>query len=264
MSEVSTVEAKFGKLVDIMKQLRGPNGCPWDKEQTHQSLRQYLLEEAHEVLELIDQQRYDDMRLELGDLLLQIIFHCQIADEDGRFSIADILDNINHKLISRHPNVFGNVNIRTADEQTINWERIKMTEGKKSVIDGVPRELPALLRAHRTQAKAATVGFDWEKADDVWKKVHEEFNELKHAVEHESDDAVEAEFGDLLFALVNLSRFIKVNPEDALRRAIGKFARRFQFVEQEIQRSGRSMSDCTLAELDAVWDEAKRREHDPV
>ncbi len=243
-----------------MAALRGENGCPWDIDQTHESLRQYLLEEAYEVLETIDEGRFEDLKEELGDLLLQVVFHAQIAEEAGRFTIDDVLTGINEKLVRRHPHVFADVEIRTAEQQTVHWEKIKKREGKKSAIDGVPKELSALLRAHRIQAKAAAVGFDWERTEQVWDKVHEEMRELRDACSSGDRAKTEEEFGDLLFALVNLSRFIKVNPEDALRGTIAKFMRRFHEVEAEMAGRGVRMEDASLEEMDAVWEEVKRKE----
>ena len=242
-----------------MAKLRGPGGCPWDREQTHASLKKYLLEEAYEVLESIDEEDQDALKEELGDLILQSVFHAQIAYENGQFTIWDVLDQINTKLIRRHPHVFGDVKINTAEEQKIHWEKIKRTEGKKSVIDGVPKESPSLLRAHRIQQKAATVGFDWDHRDQVWDKVHEEILELKEAVEEKNQEAVEEEFGDLLFSLVNLSRFLKVHPEDALRLATEKFIHRFQAVETRFESENRDLRKATLEEMDAVWNEVKNK-----
>ncbi len=259
-TELDEIKAEFGRLVEIMEKLRGPDGCPWDREQTHDSLRQYLLEETYEVLELIDEARYDELKNELGDLLLQVIFHSQIAAEDGRFTIKEVLENINKKLIHRHPNVFGDKVIRNAAEQTVNWEKMKKIENTdRSVIDGVPKELPALLRSHRIQAKAATVGFDWDKAESVWEKLMEELDELKQAIDSKNQAHIQEEFGDLLFTVVNLSRFIQVNPEDSLRQAIEKFSDRFKKVEQEIKKSNNDFKNMTLQEMDQIWDQIKER-----
>ncbi|NOZ60432.1 MAG: nucleoside triphosphate pyrophosphohydrolase [Calditrichaeota bacterium] len=259
MADNESLKNEFSLLVEIMTKLRAENGCPWDRQQTYESLRQYLLEETYEVLELIDQKRYDDLKFELGDLLLQVIFQSQIAEEENRFSIIDVLKNINEKLIYRHPNVFGDVQINSAEEQTVNWERLKKKKDRgRSTIAGVPKTLPALLRAHRIQAKAATVGFDWEKTDQVWDKVGEEIKELKEAVAENRQNEIEEEFGDLLFALVNLSRFLRVNPEDALRQATEKFSYRFQQVESEAERQHRSLDEMTLDEMDQIWDDVKK------
>jgi len=247
----------FEKLVNIMSKLRDKDGCPWDREQTHESLKPYLLEEAYEVLEALDHESDDELREELGDLLLQVIFHSQIADEEKRFSILEVLENINDKLTRRHPHVFGDVNIETAEEQRVHWEKLKKNEGKESVIDGVPKNLPSLLKAHRTQQKASTVGFDWEKQEQVWKKINEEIRELKEAIQSNNSSAISEEFGDLLFALVNLSRFLKVNPEESLRQATKKFNTRFRKVEQTMKQEGKSLKDATLEEMDAVWNRIK-------
>ena len=259
MDKMSRIKNEFGRLVNIMEKLRSNEGCPWDREQTHDSLRQFLLEETYEVLETIDEKNYDELKFELGDLLLQVIFHAQIAKEERRFDIEDVLRGISDKLIHRHPNVFGDVEINSAEEQTVNWEKMKHKEGKKSVIDGVPRELSALLRAHRIQSKAATVGFDWEAVQDVWSKVKEELAEFETAIKSKNQDEIEEEFGDILFTLVNLSRFINVNPEDAMRATTEKFIYRFKKVENEIKKQGKQMNEATLNELDAIWDQVKRR-----
>ena len=247
----------FEKLISIMAKLRDEKGCPWDREQTHDSLKPYLLEEAYEVLEALDSGSDDDFQEELGDLLLQVVFHAQIASEEKRFDISDVLDTINEKLTRRHPHVFGDVNIETAEEQRVHWEKLKKNEGKDSVIDGVPKHLPALLKAHRTQQKASTVGFDWEKQEQVWEKVHEEFKELEEAVHQNDKPAIHEEFGDLLFALVNLSRFLYVNPEESLRQATEKFSSRFRKVEQTMKKQGMSLKDATLEEMDEVWNRIK-------
>ncbi|HSB79266.1 MAG TPA: nucleoside triphosphate pyrophosphohydrolase [Candidatus Methylomirabilis sp.] len=254
----------FTELVEIMARLRGENGCPWDREQTSESIKPYLVEETYEVLEAIDEQDPAKLREELGDLMLQIVFHAQMAEEAGTFSIADVLAGINDKLRRRHPHVFGDVKAETAQEVLFNWEQIKKAErqkaqGKASLLDGVPRELPALLRAHRLQEKASRVGFDWKVAHEVLVKVEEEFAELRAAMEGQAVEQVEAELGDLLFSLVNLSRFLAVNPEEALRKTIARFIARFRYIEEELSRRGRSLRQATLQELDALWSEAKTR-----
>lgn len=248
----------FEELTGIMEKLRGEGGCPWDRKQTHQSLRQYLLEEAYEVLETLDRNDMNALKEELGDLLLQVVFHAQIASENDEFDINDVIDSINKKLIFRHPNVFGDVVIKTAEEQTVNWEKLKKEEGRESTISGVPRELPALLRAHRIQAKAATVGFDWSEIKDVWEKVDEEMEELREATRLKDQQKIDEEMGDLLFSLVNLSRFLHTNPEDALRQTIEKFNDRFQKVEAELKKRGKTPDEATLREMDEIWEEIKK------
>lgn len=262
MKNMDDVKSQFVQLVQIMEKLRSPGGCPWDREQTYESLRQYLLEETYEVLELIDAKEYDELQKELGDLLLQVIFQAQIAEEEQRFTIVDVLKNINQKLIYRHSNVFGDVKINNAAEQTVNWEQMKKKEDvNRSAIDGVPRQLCALLQAHRIQAKAATVGFDWENAQQVWEKINEEFKELEQAIATHNNEDIEMEFGDLLFTMVNLSRFIQVNPEDALRKSIQKFSTRFREMEKKISSSKQSLDTMSLEEMDHVWDEIKDQSH---
>lgn len=262
MSESAT--DRFGELVQIMARLRGENGCPWDREQTHASIKPYLLEETYEVLESIDENDPVKLEEELGDLALQVVFHAQMADEAGLFTIADVLRGINEKLRRRHPHIFGDVKADTAQEVLFNWEQIKKLErekaqGRASLLDGVPRELPALLRAHRLQEKASRVGFDWNEARQVFQKVEEELAELRAAMESEQPDRMEAELGDLLFSLVNLGRFIAVNPEDALRKTIARFIARFQYIEEELARRGTAPGEVTLEEMDALWAEAKAK-----
>ena len=262
MSESAT--DRFGELVQIMARLRGENGCPWDREQTHASIKPYLLEETYEVLESIDENDPVKLEEELGDLALQVVFHAQMADEAGLFTIADVLRGINEKLRRRHPHIFGDVKADTAQEVLFNWEQIKKLErekaqGRASLLDGVPRELPALLRAHRLQEKASRVGFDWNEARQVFQKVEEELAELRAAMESEQPDRMEAELGDLLFSLVNLGRFIAVNPEDALRKTIARFIARFQYIEEELAKRGTAPGQVTLEEMDALWAEAKAK-----
>jgi len=257
----NTTGSVFENLVNIMSALRGPDGCPWDREQTHGSLKQYLIEEAYEVLEVLDEENDQELCNELGDLLLQIIFHAQIASENQKFDITDVIETISEKLIRRHPNVFGDVKIDTAEQQSVNWEKIKKSEGKKSVIDGVPKAMPALLRASRIQQKAATVGFDWPDKQPVWDKVNEELGELKEAVEKDNKSQIEEEFGDFLFSLVNLSRFLDVNPEDALKKTTDKFSERFQKVENHFEAKGENINEKSLEEMDSVWNEIKIEEH---
>ncbi len=257
--------ARFTELVEIMARLRGENGCPWDRQQTHESLKPYLVEEAYEVLEAIDEQDASTLCEELGDLTLQVVFHAQLAEEAGAFARADVLAAICEKLKRRHPHVFGDVVAETAQEVLFNWEQIKHAErrrlqGKASLLDGVPRELPALLRAHRLQEKASRVGFDWAEAREVLRKVEEEMAELRGAMDGQAPERVEAELGDLLFALVNLGRFLAVNPEEALRKTIARFIRRFQYIEESLARQGQTPGTVTLQEMDALWEQAKAQE----
>lgn len=273
---------RFDELVNLMAKLRAPDGCPWDRKQTHDSLKPYLLEEAYEVLDTIDQQDDAKLREELGDLLLQILFHAQIAAERKAFSVEEVLELLADKLVRRHPHVFGlkGDGTLTPDQVYSNWEQIKKSERDQSgrsgsALDGVPKTLPALLRAFQVQARASRVGFDWphngEGVHQVMDKVTEEIAELTDAYGARDDQAgtaertaaqrhLEDEMGDVLFALVNLARFLKVNPEDALRRATDRFIERFHFVEAEAARMGRALESMTLTEMDALWEQAKARE----
>ena len=260
MPKKTANDNRFYRLVEIMAELRGPNGCPWDREQTHKTLRKYLIEECYEVIEAIDHGNALQLKEELGDLLLQVLFHARIAQENNQFGIDDVIAVISEKLIRRHPNVFGDVEINSAAEQSVNWEKIKLAEGKESVLDGVPKALSALLRAHRIQQKAATVGFDWPNVAPVWEKIFEEIAELQAAAEHSSRQALQEEYGDVLFALVNAGRFIDIDPEDALRATTEKFIRRFREIERTLREKGRTMQEATLPEMDTIWAEIKIRE----
>jgi tetrapyrrole methylase family protein / MazG family protein len=244
------------KFVKIVKRLR--KDCPWDREQTHKSIRHSLIEETYEVIEAIDQNDPDELKKELGDLLLHIVLHAVMAEEERSFTLEDVIDSISEKMIRRHPHVFGKTVVVDSHEVKRNWEHIKLTEGRKSVIDGVPKEMPALLRALRIQEKASKVGFDWKKKRDVWKKVDEEIEELAGAERSKNHTHIEEEYGDLLFSLVNYSRFIRVNPEFALKASIDKFTIRFTHIEQELQRRGKRIGAVTMKEMDEIWDAKKK------
>ena len=249
-------EERFNNFVEITKRLR--KECPWDREQTHASIRHSLIEEAYEVVESIEHEQWGELRKELGDILLHVVFHANIAEEQNEFTLDQVIKSVSEKMIFRHPHVFGTTKVGGAEEVKQNWEKLKMQEGRESLMDGVPKELPALLRAHRLQEKAAKVGFDWKKREDAWKKVEEEIQELHHAVEHETLARVESEFGDLLFAMVNYSRFLNINPENALRHTIEKFIARFQFIERTLKGRGKDIHSSSLEEMDALWEEAKQ------
>ncbi|MBI3585895.1 MAG: nucleoside triphosphate pyrophosphohydrolase [Ignavibacteriales bacterium] len=250
--------ARFTEYIQIVRRLR--KECPWDREQTHQSIRHSLIEEAYEVVETIDHNNLQELKMELGDLMLHIALHSIMAEEESAFTIDNVLSDSIEKLKRRHPHVFGDVKVADAHEVKKNWERIKMTEGRESLMDGVPAKLPALLRAHRLQEKAAKVGFDWKHKDDVWNKVKEEIEEVHNAEKSGSHAEVEEEFGDLLFALTNYARFLNINSENALRKATKKFAKRFQHIEQELKRQGKKIEHSSLEEMDAIWNEGKKKE----
>lgn len=251
----------FDRLVDIMARLRGENGCPWDREQNHKTLKQYLIEEAYEVLDAIDSGDMSHLKEELGDLLLQVVFHSQLASERGDFTVDDSIRAICEKLIRRHPHVFAESNAKTADEVLNQWEAIKRDEKKdeptRGVLHGVPRGMPALLRATRLQKKAKTVGFDWDTTDEAFAKVDEEYHEFREAISENDPKKMEEELGDLLFSLVNVARFIEVNPEEALAKTIQKFTNRFAFIEEKIKESGRKMETASLEEMEELWNRAK-------
>jgi MazG family protein len=248
---------EFNRFVSIVHRLR--RECPWDREQTHLSIRDMLIEEAYEVVETIDEADPDALKKELGDLLLHVAMHARIAEEEGAFDLRDVLREINEKLIRRHPHVFGTGTATSAGDVKAKWEEIKMAEGRASVLDGVPKGLPALQHALKVQERAARVGFDWKNAEDVWKKVTEELGEMKAALRSRSRKRREEELGDFLFSLVNYSRFIGTNPESALRVTIRKFIDRFRYVETELERQGKKINRSTLEEMDALWTEAKKR-----
>ena len=251
-------ETKFKEFYEIVKRLRVE--CPWDREQTNDSIKAATIEEAYEVVEAIDEKNYGELKKELGDLLLHIVFHTIIASEDNHFTIDEVIDSISEKLIRRHPHVFGNVEVNGSEEVKKNWESIKLKEGRNSVLEGVPKMLPALQRAHRLQEKAAKVGFDWEKKEDVWKKVIEEIEEMHVSEKQESLEELENEIGDVFFALVNYARFLGIHPENALRKTNEKFIRRFNYVEEQINGNGRKINESTLEEMDKYWEESKKTE----
>lgn len=254
---------KFEKVMEIMRRLRGRGGCPWDAEQSHESLKRYLLEEAYEVIEAIDAKSPKMLREELGDLLLQPVFHAVIAEERGDFSMEEVLETLADKLVSRHPHVFGNQVIKTSHEQLENWERLKQKEKKeerKSALSGVPPNLPALMKAHKVTEKAARVGFDWSHVDEVFAKVMEELHEFEETMLANDQERMEAELGDLLFAIVNLGRFLSIDPEEALRKTITRFTGRFGHIEETLHGRGVSLKDASLDEMETLWEEAKRRE----
>ena len=245
----------FQRLLNIMDDLRAQ--CPWDKKQTMQSLRHLTIEETYELGDAILDNDLQEVKKELGDLLLHIVFYAKIGSETGDFDIADVANGVCEKLIIRHPHIYGDVKVDDEEDVKRNWEKIKLKEGNKSVLGGVPKSLPALVKASRIQDKAAGVGFDWDNIDDVFAKVKEEIEELHAEVKAQKHTAIEAEFGDVLFSLINYARFLKVNPEDALERTNKKFIARFQYLEHKAAESGKSLRDMTLAEMEAYWQEAK-------
>ncbi len=248
-------------LEEIAAILRGENGCAWDKEQTSASLKPYLIEEAYEVYEAIEKGDSDNLKEELGDLLYQVYAHAQIKKEEGDFTIDDVAQGIVTKLVRRHPHVFGNETVKDAREVIERWEKIKKKEkaDRESILDGVPSHLPALLKAYRVQQKAARLGFDWEKIDDAAGKLDEEVAEFREALKSpdRNEDAITGEFGDVLFSLVNISRFAGINPEEALNTTIDKFMTRFKFIEKEAARTGRKLEDMSLQEMDEIWERSK-------
>lgn len=246
----------FNRLLDIMDDLR--EKCPWDKKQTMQSLRHLTIEETYELGDAILDDNHDEVKKELGDLLLHIVFYAKIGSETNSFDVADVCNDICEKLIHRHPHIYGDVIVADEEEVKQNWEKLKLKEGKKSVLEGVPKSLPALVKASRIQDKVKGVGFDWEEPHQVWDKVQEELQELQTEVEKGDQDKIEAEFGDVLFSMINYSRFLKVNPEDALERTNKKFIKRFTYLESKAQELGKNLADMTLAEMDVFWEEAKR------
>ena len=245
----------FQRLLNIMDDLRAQ--CPWDKKQTMQSLRHLTIEETYELGDAILNNDLQEVKKELGDLLLHIVFYAKIGSETGDFDIADVANGVCEKLIIRHPHIYGDVKVDNEEDVKRNWEKIKLKEGNKSVLGGVPKSLPALVKASRIQDKAAGVGFDWDNIDDVFAKVKEEIEELHAEVKAQKHTAIEAEFGDVLFSLINYARFLKVNPEDALERTNKKFIARFQYLERKAAESGKSLRDMTLAEMETYWQEAK-------
>ncbi len=297
-----SIGEKFERAVSIMARLRAPGGCPWDREQTFDSIKPYTLEEAYEVLEAIDNRDWDELQGELGDLLLQVLFYAEMAQEDGRFSIDDVLERLSTKLVNRHPHVFGDVKAETSADVLRNWEALKAEEKKKrleagggkaakeeakpeSVLAGVSSAIPALLEAYKLSSRAAHVGFDWPNVEGLFDKLAEEATELKHELEHfpapgprpahrgiagshtgavvpgeELKARLEDEIGDMLFVLVNIARYLSLDPESALKKTNRKFKRRFQWLEQEIRRSGRRLEDATLDEMEALWQQSKAQE----
>lgn len=260
ISRNSTLGPLFCHVVGIMARLREPGGCPWDREQTHDTIKTYLIEEAYEVAEAIDHRDDKALKEELGDLLFQILFHARIAQEEDRFTIADVLEHNIHKMRSRHPHVFGNLKLKGSKAVLQNWEDLKKREkkGRTSVLDGVPKDLPALLKAYRIQDKASRIGFDWERPDQVFTKLDEEIAELRKAVKRGDRKEIEEELGDVLFSLVNLGRFLKTNPDAALRKTVDKFVHRFRYIERELKKRGKDIRRSTLRKMDELWNEAKK------
>jgi len=258
------ISEEFAALVDTVARLRAPGGCPWDREQTHASLKRYAIEETYEVIDAIDSGEPAKLEDELGDLLLQVLLHAQISSETNGFDIADVCARIREKLQRRHPHVFADVEVSGVDDVLHNWEQIKRAEPeheeRKSVLDGVPKSLPALMRAAKISKKAARTGFDWPEVGAIIEKLHEETAELEEAVAKGDKSQVRSEIGDLLFTIVNIARFEGIDPEEALTEMLGRFTMRFNRIESEAAERGRDISDMTLEEMDAIWNEAKRKD----
>jgi len=256
MNNRATQLEAFGRLLDIMDELRLK--CPWDKKQTMESLRHLTIEETYELGDAILDQDLNEIQKELGDLLLHIVFYAKIGSETASFDIEEVINGINEKLIHRHPHVFGDVVVGSVDEVAKNWEQLKLKEGKKSILEGVPKSLPAMIKASRIQDKAASAGFDWEQPDQVFDKVQEELSELQEELDQNNQTKIEAEFGDVLFSMINYARFIDVDPESALERTNKKFIKRFQYLEKEAGKNGQSLKDMTLEQMDVYWNESKK------
>lgn len=249
------LEVKFKEFVDIVKRLR--KECPWDREQTNATIKAATLEEAYEAVHAIDENDFGELKKELGDLLFHISFHTAIAEEINEFTFEEVIDEISAKLIRRHPHVFSGVKVSGTDEIMKNWETIKLQEGRTSILEGVPKTMPAIMRAHRLQEKASKVGFDWDAIADVKKKVNEELDELQIEIDNNQIEKAEEEFGDLLFSLINLSRFLNINPETALRKTTNKFERRFSYIEKKLAEQNKKITDVDLKEMDKFWEESK-------
>jgi XTP/dITP diphosphohydrolase len=256
MAANRTPTQNFDDLVEIVRILR--DECPWDRKQTHQSIKDNLIEEAYEAVEAIDESDFEELEKELGDVLLHVVFHSRMAEQTDTFSIGNVIYSIQEKLIRRHPHVFGDEAVEDEDQVAENWESIKIKEGKESVLDGIPNPLPALIRAQRMQEKAANVGFDWPEFSQVWDKLEEELQEFKEVLETGDHQKRRDEFGDLLFSLVNVGRFFDLNAEDSLRSTNKKFISRFQYIEQQLDRENKTLSDATLKDMDKHWNQAKK------
>ena len=252
-------QESFSKLLTIMDELR--EKCPWDRKQTNLSLKSNTIEEVYELAQAIEDNDYQEIKKELGDLLLHIVFYSKIGSESGEFDIKAVIDSLCEKLIRRHPHIYGEVKVENAEDVKKTWEQIKMTEGRTSVFSGVPRALDSLIKAYRLQEKAAGIGFDWEKKEQVWEKVKEELQELEQEVETQnSQEKIEEEFGDVLFALINYARFLKIKPEHALEKTNRKFIKRFQYIEQIAQEKNKKLQEMSLEEMDIIWNNAKTME----
>ncbi|PTX43675.1 XTP/dITP diphosphohydrolase [Christiangramia gaetbulicola] len=247
----------FDRLLTIMDELR--EQCPWDRKQTMESLRHLTIEETYELGDAILDKDMEEIKKELGDVLLHLVFYAKIGSETNDFDIADVANSICDKLIDRHPHIYGDVEVANEEEVKKNWENLKLKEGKKSVLEGVPRSLPAVVKASRIQEKVAGVGFDWEEPQQVFEKLKEELEELQHEINEDNKDEIEAEFGDVLFSMVNYARFLKVNPENALERTNKKFIKRFQYLEEKAKENNKALKDMTLGEMDVFWNEAKKQ-----
>ena len=257
MNSKETKLKAFSRLLNIMDDLR--EQCPWDKKQTFESLRHLTIEETYELGDAILKNDLLEIKKELGDLLLHIIFYAKLGSEENAFDIADVTNEICEKLIHRHPHIYGSISVEDENEVKKNWEKMKLKEGKKSILEGVPNTLPALVKSQRVQEKAAGVGFDWDNKKQVWDKFKEELKELDQALDSKKEDAIEDEFGDVLFSLINYARFIKVNPESALERTNKKFIKRFQHIESMAKKSNRSIENLTLVEMESYWNQAKNQ-----
>ncbi|MFD2628050.1 bifunctional methyltransferase/pyrophosphohydrolase YabN [Oceanobacillus kapialis] len=253
----------FTRLREVIAILRSPEGCPWDRKQTHESLRQYAIEEVYELIDAIDNQDDENMIEELGDIMLQVMLHSQIGEDDGYFTIDDVIRAVTDKMIHRHPHVFADLHVDSVEEVTKNWEELKKEEKpgeRTSVLDGVPKQLPSLAKAVKLQKKAAKTGFDWDDVKDIWTKLTEEVDEVKEAISIGNQEEIEKEFGDVLFVIANLSRYYKVNPEVALNRTNQKFTSRFSYIEEQLIKNQKDIHHVTLKEMDELWDQAKERE----